>query len=42
MLVNGDVMIVFDREEAAEALARGGLTLAYNTGDVAQFGANLN
>jgi DNA-binding transcriptional MerR regulator len=43
MLVNGDVKIVFDRGEAAEALARGGLTLAYNTGDVlARFGASLN
>lgn len=43
MLVNGDVRIVFDRSEAATALARGGLTLAYNTGDVlARFGASLN
>lgn len=34
LLVNGDVQIVFEREEAAAALARGGLTLAYNTGDM--------
>lgn len=32
MLVNGDVRIVFDSEEAASSLERGGLTLAYNTG----------
>jgi DNA-binding transcriptional MerR regulator len=32
MLVNGDVRIVFDRDQAASALQRGGLTLAYNTG----------
>lgn len=32
MLVNGDVRIVFDNEDAASALERGGLTLAYNTG----------
>lgn len=32
MLVNGDVRIVFDRNAAAAALGRGGLTLAYNTG----------
>jgi DNA-binding transcriptional MerR regulator len=31
MLVNGDVSIVFDEQEAATALKRGGLTLAYNT-----------
>jgi DNA-binding transcriptional MerR regulator len=31
MLVNGDVKIVFDEQEAAAALQRGGLTLAYNT-----------
>lgn len=31
MLVNGDVRIVFDEAEAAAALQRGGLTLAYNT-----------
>ena len=43
MLVNGDVKIVFDRDEAAAALARGGLTLAFNTGDVlAKVDANLN
>lgn len=33
MLVNGDVKIVFDRQEAAAALERGGLTLAFNTGE---------
>jgi DNA-binding transcriptional MerR regulator len=32
MLVNGDIRIVFDSEDAASALERGGLTLAYNTG----------
>lgn len=32
MLVNGDVRIVFDSDDAASALERGGLTLAYNTG----------
>jgi hypothetical protein len=32
MLINGDVRIVFDSEDAASALERGGLTLAYNTG----------
>jgi DNA-binding transcriptional MerR regulator len=32
MLVNGDVRIVFDSGDAASALERGGLTLAYNTG----------
>jgi DNA-binding transcriptional MerR regulator len=43
MLVNGDVKIVFDQDEAAAALARGGLTLAFNTGDVlARVDANLN
>ena len=31
MLVNGDVQILFDEHEAAAALQRGGLTLAYNT-----------
>jgi DNA-binding transcriptional MerR regulator len=31
MLVNSDVRIVFDEQEAAAALMRGGLTLAYNT-----------
>jgi DNA-binding transcriptional MerR regulator len=31
MLVNGDVRIVFDADDAAAALKRGGLTLAYNT-----------
>jgi DNA-binding transcriptional MerR regulator len=31
MLVNGDVSIVFDEQEAVAALTRGGLTLAYNT-----------
>jgi DNA-binding transcriptional MerR regulator len=36
MLVNGDVRIVFDSEDAASALERGGLTLAYNTGAALQ------
>jgi len=31
MLVNGDVKVVFEPEEVGAALARGGLTLAYNT-----------
>ena len=31
LLVNGDVKIVFQAHEAATALLRGGLTLAYNT-----------
>jgi DNA-binding transcriptional MerR regulator len=31
MLFNGDVKIVFDEQEAAATLKRGGLTLAYNT-----------
>jgi len=31
MLVNGDVRIVRDPQQAARALERGGLTLAYNT-----------
>lgn len=31
MLVNGDVTVVFEPQEAGAALARGGLTLAYNT-----------
>lgn len=33
LLVNGDVTIVFDEQEAVAALRRGGLTLAYNTGE---------
>jgi DNA-binding transcriptional MerR regulator len=38
MLVNGDVRIVHDEHEAAGALRRGGLTLAYNTaGALARF-----
>jgi DNA-binding transcriptional MerR regulator len=36
MLVNGDVNIVFDERDAARALKRGGLTLAYNTGGALQ------
>jgi DNA-binding transcriptional MerR regulator len=33
LLVNGDVEIVTDATEAAAALDRGGLTLAYHTGE---------
>jgi DNA-binding transcriptional MerR regulator len=33
LLVNGDVTVVFDEQEALSALRRGGLTLAYNTGE---------
>jgi DNA-binding transcriptional MerR regulator len=33
LLVNGDVTIVFHEQEAVSALRRGGLTLAYNTGE---------
>jgi len=36
VLVNGDVRIVFDSEQAGSALQRGGLTLAYNTAEALQ------
>jgi DNA-binding transcriptional MerR regulator len=44
MLVNGDVKIVFNAEEATDALRCGGLTLAYNTAAALETvaGARLN